>query len=70
MIRYLFEENPDFAQVFSVIWIPAMFIISVVNYMINRKDATEMGDFVNFGVMVMAILLFIPWVICVILHLL
>ena len=70
MIRYLFEEYPDFARVFSVIWIPAMFIISVVNYMINRKDATEMGDFVNFGVMVMSILLFIPWVICVILHLL
>lgn len=70
MIRYLFEEYPDFAQVFSVIWIPAMLIISVVNYMLNHKDATEMGDFVNFGVMVLAILLFIPWVICVILHLL
>ena len=70
MIRYLFEEYLDFAQVFSVTWIPAMFLISVFNYMINRKDATEMGDFVNFGVMVIAMLLFIPWAICAILHLL
>ena len=70
MIRYLFEEYPDFAQVFSVIWIPAMFIISVINYIINRKDSTEMGDFVNFGTMFIASLLFIPWVICAILHLL
>lgn len=67
MIYYLFQQNPDFAQFMNVIFQPLFLIIAVLNYIVNRKSASEKSDIVNFGMMVIASIMFIPWLICMIL---
>lgn len=67
MIYYLFQQNPNFAQFMNVIFQPLFLIISVLNYIVNRKSASEISDIVNFGMMVIALIMFIPWLICMIL---
>lgn len=53
MIYYLFQ--------------PLFLIIAVLNYIVNRKSASEISDIVNLGMMVIASIMFIPWLICMIL---
>lgn len=67
MIYYLFQQNPNFAQFMNVVFQPLFLIIAVLNYIVNRKSASEISDFVNFGMMVIASIMFIPWLICMIL---
>lgn len=67
MIYYLFQQNPNFAQFMNVAFQPLFLIIAVLNYIVNRKSASEISDFVNFGMMVIASIMFIPWLICMIL---
>jgi uncharacterized membrane protein len=67
MIYYLFQQNPDFAQFMNVAFQPLFLIIAVLNYIVNRKSASEISDIVNFGMMVIASIMFIPWLICMIL---
>lgn len=69
MIYYLFQQNPDFAQFMNVAFQPLFLIIAVLNYIVNRKSASEISDIVNFGMMVIASIMFIPWLICMILSL-
>ena len=67
MIYYLFQQNPNFAQFMNVIFQPLFLVIAVLNYIVNRKSASEISDIVNFGMMVIASIMFIPWLICMIL---
>jgi len=67
MIYYLSQQDPNFAQFMNVVFQPLFLIIAVLNYIVNRKSASEIGDIVNFGMMVIASIMFIPWLICMIL---
>lgn len=67
MIYYLSQQDANFAQFMNVAFQPLFLIIAVLNYIVNRKSASEISDFVNFGMMVIASLMFIPWLICMIL---
>lgn len=67
MIYYLSQQDPNFAQFMNVAFQPLFLIIAVLNYIVNRKSASEIGDIVNFGMMVIASIMFIPWLICMIL---
>lgn len=67
MIYYLSQQDPSFAQFMNVVFQPLFLIIAVLNYIVNRKSASEIGDIVNFGMMVIASIMFIPWLICMIL---
>lgn len=69
MIYYLFEQDPVFAQIMKLAFYPAFLFIAVLNYMLNRNETSEIGDFVNFALMVIASIMFIPWLICTILSL-
>lgn len=67
MIYYLSQQDPIFAQFMNVAFQPLFLIIAVLNYIVNRKSASEISDIVNFGMMVIASIMFIPWLICMIL---
>ena len=67
MIYYLSQQDLNFAQFMNVAFQPLFLIIAVLNYIVNRKSASEIGDIVNFGMMVIASIMFIPWLICMIL---
>lgn len=67
MIYYLSQQDPSFAQFMNVTFQPLFLIIAVLNYIVNRKSASEIRDIVNFVMMVIASIMFIPWLICMIL---
>lgn len=67
MIYYLSQQDSNFAQFMNVAFQPLFLIIAVLNYIVNRKSASEISDIVNFGMMVIASIMFIPWLICMIL---
>lgn len=67
MIYYLSQQDPSFAQFMNVTFQPLFLIIAVLNYIVNRKSASEISDIVNFVMMVIASIMFIPWLICMIL---
>ena len=63
MIHYLFQQDPVLAQIMNVAFQPMFLIVAVLNYIFNRKSASEIGNFVNFALMMISSVMFIPWLI-------
>lgn len=62
MIRYLFQQDPVLAHVVTIAGYPVFLVISIYNYMANRKNAGTIEDFVNFNLVIIAVIAFIPWI--------